>query len=45
MPSDTRDIPATLEQIAALESEGCEIVRAAVPDEAAGEALAAVSEI
>ena len=37
--TDTRDVAATLEQIRVLEGEGCEIIRAAVPDEEAAEAL------
>jgi (E)-4-hydroxy-3-methylbut-2-enyl-diphosphate synthase len=35
----TRNIPATVRQIWRLEDAGCEIVRVAVPDEAAAEAL------
>ncbi len=35
----THDIPGTLEQIARLQEAGCEIVRVAVPDRRAGEAL------
>jgi len=37
--TDTRDINATVGQIARLEEVGCEIVRVAVVDEAAAEAL------
>ena len=37
--TDTRDVAATVAQIALLERAGCEIVRVAVPDRAAGEAL------
>jgi len=37
--TDTRDVAATLNQIRALASAGCEIVRCAVPDMAAAEAL------
>ncbi len=37
--TDTRDVRATLEQIAALKDAGCEIVRPAVPDRHAAEAL------
>jgi len=37
--TDTRDVRATLNQIAALEDAGCEIVRPAVPDHHAAEAL------
>jgi len=40
--TDTRDVAATLAQIAALAEAGCEIVRLAVPDEAAAAALAAI---
>jgi (E)-4-hydroxy-3-methylbut-2-enyl-diphosphate synthase len=37
--TDTRDPKATLEQISRLEQAGCELVRLAVPDEAATKAL------
>jgi (E)-4-hydroxy-3-methylbut-2-enyl-diphosphate synthase len=37
--TDTRDVKATLEQIARLEDAGCELVRSAVPDQEAAEAL------
>jgi (E)-4-hydroxy-3-methylbut-2-enyl-diphosphate synthase len=37
--TDTRDVRATVEQIAALKEAGCEIVRPAVPDHHAAEAL------
>ncbi|MBO0682047.1 MAG: flavodoxin-dependent (E)-4-hydroxy-3-methylbut-2-enyl-diphosphate synthase [Candidatus Dormibacteraeota bacterium] len=37
--TDTRDVRATLEQIAALKDSGCEIVRPAVPDHEAADAL------
>jgi (E)-4-hydroxy-3-methylbut-2-enyl-diphosphate synthase len=37
--TDTRDVGATLAQIAALQEAGCEIVRPAVPDHHAAEAL------
>src|ERR1700730_11236117 len=37
--TDTRDVKATLEQIARLKDAGCEIVRPAVPDHEAAEAL------
>ncbi|NMA55197.1 MAG: flavodoxin-dependent (E)-4-hydroxy-3-methylbut-2-enyl-diphosphate synthase [Firmicutes bacterium] len=37
--TDTRDIKSTLDQIAALSKAGCEIVRVAVPDHEAAEAL------
>lgn len=37
--TDTRDVRATVAQIKCLEDAGCEIVRLAVPDEAAAEAL------
>jgi len=37
--TDTRDVEATVAQIQALEAAGCEIVRVAVPDKAAAEAL------
>ena len=38
--TDTRDVAATVAQIKQLEEAGCEIVRAAVPDMEAAEALA-----
>src|SRR4030081_3617153 len=37
--TDTRDVKATLDQIARLKDAGCEIVRPAVPDHEAAEAL------
>ena len=40
--TDTRDAAATIRQILALEEAGCEIIRVAVPDEAAAEALPAI---
>ncbi len=40
--TDTRDIPATLAQIEALSAARCEIVRCAVPDQQAAEALGAI---
>ncbi len=40
--TDTRDVPATLKQIEGLTTAGCDIVRCAVPDEEAAEALAAI---
>jgi (E)-4-hydroxy-3-methylbut-2-enyl-diphosphate synthase len=40
--TDTRDVAATLAQINALAVAGCEIVRCAVPDADAAEALAAI---
>jgi (E)-4-hydroxy-3-methylbut-2-enyl-diphosphate synthase len=40
--TDTRDVRATLNQIAALRDAGCEIVRPAVPDHEAAEALKAI---
>ncbi len=40
--TDTRDVRATLNQIAALKEAGCEIVRPAVPDHQAAEALRAI---
>ncbi|MEJ2739950.1 MAG: flavodoxin-dependent (E)-4-hydroxy-3-methylbut-2-enyl-diphosphate synthase, partial [Dehalococcoidia bacterium] len=38
--TDTRDVSATTAQIAELTDAGCEIVRVAVPDNEAAEALA-----
>jgi len=40
--TDTRDVAATLAQIARLVEAGCEIVRCAVPDQTAAEALVAI---
>jgi len=40
--TDTRNVAATLAQIAALDKAGCEIVRCAVPDLAAAQALGAI---
>lgn len=40
--TDTRDVAATLTQIRQLAAAGCEIVRCAVPDQAAATALAAI---
>ncbi|MDX9709725.1 MAG: flavodoxin-dependent (E)-4-hydroxy-3-methylbut-2-enyl-diphosphate synthase [Trichloromonas sp.] len=40
--TDTRDVAATLGQIRALADAGCEIVRCAVPDREAAEALRAI---
>ncbi len=37
--TDTRDVKATVEQIRRLESVGCELIRVAVPDVEAAEAL------
>ena len=42
--TDTRDPAATLGQIRALAAAGCEIVRVAVPDRAAGEAIEAIKK-
>jgi (E)-4-hydroxy-3-methylbut-2-enyl-diphosphate synthase len=42
--TDTRDIPATINQIKELEDCGCEIVRVAVPDSEAAESLAAIKK-
>jgi (E)-4-hydroxy-3-methylbut-2-enyl-diphosphate synthase len=40
--TDTRDVAATIAQILVLEKAGCEIVRCAVPDRAAAEALGVI---
>lgn len=40
--TDTRDVSATVAQITALQQAGCEIVRVAVPDEDAAQALGAI---
>ena len=37
--TDTRDVTATIEQIRQLEAVGCELIRVAVPDDAAADAL------
>ncbi len=42
--TDTRDVNATVEQILRLERAGCEIVRVAVFDEAAAEAVKGIKE-
>lgn len=42
--TDTRDAQATLEQIRALAAAGCDIVRCAVPDQAAARALEVICE-
>lgn len=42
--TDTRDVVKTLEQIRRLSEAGCEIVRLAVPDVEAAEALKAISQ-
>lgn len=43
--TDTKDREATISQIKRLESVGCEIVRLAVPDEEAVEALAEIKKV
>ncbi len=40
--TDTRDVDATVRQIKELESAGCEIIRVAVPDEKAAEAISEI---
>jgi (E)-4-hydroxy-3-methylbut-2-enyl-diphosphate synthase len=42
--TDTRDVKATIRQIRALEREGCEIVRLAVPDRAAAKAIGKIKQ-
>ncbi len=42
--TDTRNVEATVRQIHALEEAGCEMVRAAIPDEEAALALKAIRE-
>lgn len=42
--TDTRDITATVEQINALAAAGCDIVRLAVPDMAAAQAVAEIKK-
>jgi len=43
--TDTRDIPATIDQIRELEDCGCEIVRVAIPDKEAAESMATIKRI
>ena len=40
----TDDVRATVEQIHALEAAGCEIIRIAIPDQAAAEAVDRIKE-
>ncbi len=40
--TDTRDVPATINQIKQLEDCGCELVRLAVPDKEAAESISAI---
>lgn len=42
--TDTRDIPATINQIKQLEDYGCELVRLAVPDKEAAESISAIKK-
>lgn len=42
--TDTRDVDATVQQIQSLESAGCEIIRLAVPDMDAAQALGAIKK-
>jgi (E)-4-hydroxy-3-methylbut-2-enyl-diphosphate synthase len=42
--TDTRDVISTIEQIKELEDCGCELVRVAVPDSQAAEAIAAIKK-
>lgn len=42
--TDTRNIPATIRQINELEQCGCEMVRVAVPDREAAQAIAAIKQ-
>ena len=42
--TDTRNVDATVAQILALEEAGCEIVRVAIPDMIAAEAVGAIKE-
>jgi len=42
--TDTRDVRSTVSQILELEDEGCEIIRVAVPDMQAAEALATIKK-
>ncbi|HUS04017.1 MAG TPA: flavodoxin-dependent (E)-4-hydroxy-3-methylbut-2-enyl-diphosphate synthase [Dehalococcoidia bacterium] len=42
--TDTRDVPATINQVKQLEDCGCEIVRVAVPDKEAAESISAIKK-
>ena len=42
--TDTRNIPATISQIIQLEQAGCEIIRVAVPDNEAAQAISAIKQ-
>ncbi len=42
--TDTRDVEATLAQIARLEAAGCQLVRLAIPDQAAARALHSIRQ-
>ena len=42
--TDTRNVPATVEQIKKLENAGCEIIRVAVPDSEAADAVAKIKK-
>ncbi|NQW22773.1 MAG: flavodoxin-dependent (E)-4-hydroxy-3-methylbut-2-enyl-diphosphate synthase [SAR202 cluster bacterium] len=42
--TDTRDVAATVKQIHELEEAGCELIRSAVPDAAAAEAIAEIKK-
>ena len=42
--TDTRDVEATVAQILALEKEGCELVRVAIPDMAAADAVGEIKK-
>ena len=42
--TDTRDVPATMNQIKQLEDCGCEMVRLAVPDKEAAESISAIKK-
>lgn len=42
--TDTRDVPATVAQINRLAEAGCELIRVAVPDMAAAEAIRAIRD-
>ena len=43
--TDTRNVAATVSQIKELEECGCEIIRVAVPDTEAAEAISKIDEI
>ena len=43
--TDTRDVKATVKQIHELEEAGCEVIRSAVPDADAAEAMGEIKDL